>query len=76
MLQNASYMCIADIKCVRKFSDSKNCVASFGTAKKRLKLSESTEINFFVCNAVDVGKVCERHSKKFKNKSLASKYSV
>ena len=28
---------MADIRCVKNFSERKNCVASFGTAKRKIK---------------------------------------
>ena len=42
--------------------------------RERINFQNQPKINFFVYNAVDVGKVLQRHSKNFKNKSLASKY--
>ena len=45
--------CIADIRSVKDFSECKNCVASFGTVKREIKI-----VNFFfVYNEVDVGNV-------------------
>ena len=58
--------CIADIRCVKNFSECNNCVASFGTAKRKIK---TVRINlkspFFVYNAVDVGKVFTKTFQKF-----------
>ena len=33
-----SYACIADLRCVKNFSDCKNCVASFGTTTRKINI--------------------------------------
>ena len=55
------------IKCVKNFSECNNCVASFGTAKRKIKIVRINLRNqlFFVYNAVDVGKVFTKTFQKF-----------
>ena len=60
---------------VQNFSECNNCVASFETAKRKIKTVRiNLKSTFFIYNAVEVGNVFQRHSKNFKTKSLASKY--
>ena len=62
----ASYTCIAGIRCVKNFSECINCVASFETAKRKIKIVRiNLKSTFFVYNAVDVGNVLTKTFQKF-----------
>ena len=64
--KNASYNCIADIRCVKNFNECDNCVESFETAKRKIKIVKiNLKSTFFVYNAVDVGKVFTKTFQKF-----------
>ena len=53
--------------CINKnFSECNNCVASFGTAKRKIKIVRiNLKLTFFVYNGVDVGKDFTKTFKKF-----------
>ena len=60
------FTCIANIRCVKNFSECNNCVASFGTAKGKIKIVRiNLKSTFFVHNAVDVVKVFTKIFQKF-----------
>ena len=57
-------MYIADNRCVKNFSERKNCVASFGTAKRNIKIVRiNLKSTFSLYNTVDVGKDIPKISK-------------
>ena len=66
MLYNPSYTCISDIKCVPNLGEYKNCVASFGTAKRKnnkiVRINQKSTQSF-IFNAVDDKKVCKKIQK-------------
>ena len=48
---------MADIRCVKYFSECNNCVANYGTARRKIKtVRMNLKSTFFVYNAVDIGK--------------------
>ena len=60
------HTCFADVRCVKNFSEYNNCVASFGTAKRKIKIVRiNLKSTFLVYNADDVGKVFTRTCQKF-----------
>ena len=71
MAKNASYACIAGIRCVKNISECNNCAVSIGTAKRKIKIVRINLKSTLLMSE----KFLQRHSKSFKNKSLASKYS-
>ena len=57
---------MTDIRCVKNFSGCNNCVASFGTAKRKIKIVRiNLKSTFVMYNAVDVGKVFTKTFQKF-----------
>ena len=57
---------MADIRCVKNFIECNNCVASFETAKRKIKIVRiNLKSTFFVYDAVDVGKVFTKTFQKF-----------
>ena len=66
---------MADIRCVKNFNESNNCVTSFGTAKTKIKIVRiDLKSTFLYIMQLMSEKFLQRHSKNFKNKFLASKY--